>query len=1017
MVVLRNLKKKEKCQECGSSEGLRKCDGRYPALYGTDFPEGADALHFECFRGLLCEVCEDKLFEKQKYWFCAKCLDPPENVVDVIGCGIQPPTYLLAEGVLAVNSWPRGGFFGDKTEHPADAWLRRIKENKARREIALRRLGDEELAQRKAAASEKFLRTCRRASLSRGEMNTFLRMVHDLHDLDALLLDGSSDHGALALPKDIRTVEERAQGSVFVDDDVEVHTRYLDQSGLQQEVKLLRLYIADPLQALQALLLDVPAGSVYLQRRGSLTPNLVDGTGRALHGYELVSGSRWGSLMETIQHGTFLLGFGIHGDGAEVGTDWYHPYSITCANVPHTFAKKRNGAVKFALNAKPVIRAPRGMVRAERLPENVKVVKYNLESRSAAEIMGYINARAGEVLQFLVRLENGELKKLPFMLRWVQHEADIEEQIKVHGLKGKICLQCAGVEKAMCGENCGRGTANRPFMKLDEAHCCLTAPRRTPLKVLQEQVRLVMLSRTGLPKKEVNKACKDSRVRPFVFNSCIALTNILPHSCGGPYTLGGLDLLHGVQKGPAGTIVNAAVILMCKDMTKTPTFKSHEDMHGRQDYLLGQFKGQKGQINFPNGVWGGGKVGGFKGDEQLALCRLLIFTIVGSSKMMKTPKLRKTLLRYYWLFLRLVNEFKTQQFYTEEELVALEKDVRECIAGFHWIMDQVQSGLGEAEKNELKDAFDVLKVHLFAAASRVIRENGSLPNINTEAGERSLLDFKANNRLMDSSEEAILKRSYAVRIDAVLNDFEQYTHESAPSAPFARSTNVPPEFKNTASRLAVGAPWTALCDLLHSGQNGPAVSDAVLQEMEDMVQREGSYFEGGVFHKQSAIRACTKNDVQYEVLRPGQTIRLTGDGKFAQVLLPRIFHERSASTVGPTALVSTFRKAPTSVWETGFHPELPVPFLVRSHLRMVPLDDIVETAHVIPYHGDLYLTPGLEHFLHNTTAEAVYRGGKDREAYWQCPRRDCTGRKPYPRDGPLVFLCPLCGFSFPDLPA
>ena len=94
-------------------------------------------------------------------------------------------------------------------------------------------------------------------------------------------------------------MEERAVGSVFVDDDVEVHTRYLDQSRLEQEVKLLRVYIADPLQALQALLLDVPAGSVYLQRRGSLTPNLVDGTGNALHGYELVSGSRWGSLMET----------------------------------------------------------------------------------------------------------------------------------------------------------------------------------------------------------------------------------------------------------------------------------------------------------------------------------------------------------------------------------------------------------------------------------------------------------------------------------------------------------------------------------------------------------------------------------------------------------------------------------------------------------------------------------------------------------------------------------------------
>jgi hypothetical protein len=125
---------------------------------------------------------------------------------------------------LAINSWPRGGYFGDKNEQPADSWLRRIRENKARREVALSRLGDRDLAERKAAAAATFLRCCRNASLSRGEQSTFLRLVHGLHDVDALLLDGSSDHGALALPKDIRTVEERALGSVFVDDDVEVHS-------------------------------------------------------------------------------------------------------------------------------------------------------------------------------------------------------------------------------------------------------------------------------------------------------------------------------------------------------------------------------------------------------------------------------------------------------------------------------------------------------------------------------------------------------------------------------------------------------------------------------------------------------------------------------------------------------------------------------------------------------------------------------------------------------------------------
>ena len=1016
MVVLRNLKtKKVKCQECISTDSLRKCDGRYPALFGTDFPEGADALHFGCFRGFLCKVCELLLPKEQKYWHCAKCLAPPENVVDVIGCGIQPPTFLLAEGVLATNSWPRGGYFGDRNEQPADLWLRRIRECKERRVGALQSLGHEDLAQRKANAAATFLRTCRSASLSRGEQNTFLRLVHGLHDVDALLLDGSSDHGALALPKDIRTVEERALGSVFVDDDVEVHTRHLDQSRLEQEVKLLNVYIADPLQALQALLLDVPAGSVFLQRRGSLTPNLVDGSGNALFGYELFYGTRWGSLMETIQHGTFLLGFGIHGDGAEVGSDWYHPYSINCANVPHSFSKKRNGNIMFALNAKPQIRAPRGMVRSERLPEKVKVEKYNLESRSAAEIMAYVNARAGEVLFFLVRDENGVLKRLPFMIRWVHHESDIEEQIKVHGLKGKICLQCRGVESAMCGKDHGPGTANRPFMKLDGAHCCETAPRRSPMIVLREQARLALMSRVGMTKTVVNTACKDSRVRPFVFNHLIALTNILPHSCYGPYGLGGLDLLHGVQKGPAGTMVLAAVLIMQKEKTETADFNSHEDLHARQDYLLRQFKGQKGQINFPNGVWGGGMIGGFKGDEQLALCRLFPFTFVGSSKMIKTSVTRKTFLRHYWRFLCLVNEFLTEQCYTEIEIETLKTEVRECIQGFHWIMDQVESGLGEKDKSELKNAFDVLKVHLFGAAARVIRAYGSLRNINTEAGERSLLDMKTNNRLLDSSEEAILKRVYALRLDAVLYAFERYTHNATP--PSARGNKDPPEFQNTASRIAVGAHWAALCDKLVIGENGPAVTQTLLQELEDMVERVNGPFAGGCFHKQSSFRPLTNSAVQFEVLVPGQTIRLKGSADiFAQVLLPRVFHEKSASKFGRTAVVSVFKKAPLAINKTGFHPELPVPFLVRSHLLLLLLDDIVETVHIIPYHGDMYLSPGHDHFLLNTTAGAVYRGGAERDVLWECPRRDCAGRKPYPRDGPFVFLCPVCGFIFPELP-
>jgi hypothetical protein len=301
--------------------------------------------------------------------------------------------------------------------------------------------------------------------------------------------------------------------------------------------------------------------------------------------------------------------------------------------------------VKFALNGKPNIRAPRGSTKHERLPENAKVEKYNIESRSAAEIMSYIEAKADQVLYFLVRDAHGQLQRLPFMVRWVYHEADIEEQIKVNGLKGKVCIQCKGAETAMKGKGNGPGTSNRPYMKLDNRCCCDSAERRTPMNVLAEQARLANMRRQGASAKEYHEACKESRVRPFVFNSQIALVNILPHSCGGPYRLCGLDILHGVQKGPCGTLVTASVILMRKHKTETSEFSTYEDVHARQDMLLGLFKAHYQHINFNIGFWGSGKIGGLKGDEQLALCRLLPFTFLGSRQMISCPKCGQN----YWV--------------------------------------------------------------------------------------------------------------------------------------------------------------------------------------------------------------------------------------------------------------------------------------------------------------------------------------------------------------------------------
>ena len=132
-------------------------------------------------------------------------------------------------------------------------------------------------------------------------------MIHEIHDRRELLKDGGENQAELALPKDIRTAEARADGTVHLDYDVEVQERHFDQSTLGQQCKVLSVFVTDPFLALQALVLDAPPGSVYLQKRGDLIPNLVDSSGVCVRGYELFFGTRWADLVESIRTGYSCL--------------------------------------------------------------------------------------------------------------------------------------------------------------------------------------------------------------------------------------------------------------------------------------------------------------------------------------------------------------------------------------------------------------------------------------------------------------------------------------------------------------------------------------------------------------------------------------------------------------------------------------------------------------------------------------------------------------------------------------
>jgi len=1021
-LVLRNLLSRTRCDACDYETNLlsvRSCDGRYPVLYGTDFPENADGRQFQCFRRILCLECDEKMTDRgEDLWFCSVCKAPPATVEDALGTGIEPPSFLRSDGVIPSSSWPKGGTFGLPNEHPADRWLRLVRERQQTKERILHRRKSADIAQMEVNSSATFLRKCRSRGMNRGDMGTFLEILHEIHGCQDLLIDGGENQSRLALPKDIRTVEARADRSVYLDDDIEIQERHFDQSSLGQQCKMFSVYVTDPKLALQALLLEARPGTVFLQKRGGLRPNIVDSEGTPLFGYELFLGSRWSDLLQTIKHGVFLLGFTIHSDVMNVGLHNYYPISISCANVPHADRTKRNGNIKFAMSKNPIIRLARGTKVAENLSEECKVEKYNLQSLVMAEILAFIDNNADQVFEFLVRDVNGDLQRYQFMIRMVTFEADLEEIKHVLGLKGHICALCLGLVNAIMKGKPGSDFG--PCMRLEQEYFCATSKRRTPLNYVRGQAQIALLRRQNFM-AEATLLANELHLRPFVRNSLLVLTNILPHEAGGPYTITGPDRLHGIGKGSARTMSLTADYFMRVRLIKSASYKSPQDVRAFQDSCLSQCGNHYGHINFHSGVWGSDKEGGsLKGNEQIALCRLLPYTFLGSEqRMQNTNNFRKQFLEHYHLFLKLVAEFGTPQFYSEEDLARLRSDVQSCLKGFEWCQTQAKGFVTEGERNELKNGFDTLKVHLLGAADEAIRRVGSLICIDTEIGERNMLDIREQHETVQDNDKAVLSRTHAVRMDAAIAHFENYAHGSGSCLP--TSVENPPEFRGTRSRIGSGATWAKHTDLLQLGVYGPALTEHVTQEL--FVFLRSSFTDNfGDFDGQSASKVDDA-EVSYIILKPGVTVKLK-NGAYCQIIIPKVMgivggDGGVCTDLGavPTACVSQLSSSSLST-KSGMHPELPVPFLVRKEFTFLPLHEIDSRAHIIPYFGELYLSPHIapeNHFTVDILGDPVFRAEMSLRSvvFWQCPLNHCKGRIRYIPNGPFSFKCPLCAFSFP----
>jgi hypothetical protein len=404
-------------------------------------------------------------------------------------------------------------------------------------------------------AAVEFLRAARITGLTRGVFGNVLKTINLLADSGNLVMSASTSDSrpSCALPRDSRTLENRADGDVYLDSDSIMYTTIISQMELLQTRQHVKVWKTNVVDVLQKILLDpsYPAGSLYMQRRCDIGAEFVTAEGEVLRTFEAFGSDRWKDLLTTVPADVYLLAVAVHSDGVVVGETSYYPWSVTVVNFPYRFRKGKHGLMKMGFAEKPVIRKPRNSHHSEKLSPYQKDCKNALTSRIAADIIifFFLEFAAAIPLRFAVRDLDGKTREYNFAIRLHHSQQDIEEWQACNGVSGKTCNDCNGVEKAMANGAGVAGSRNRPFLKTSLCCMCATAELRSPEKYFKQQAAF-MLQERRYGKTVAGAAAKAVRVRYRIPNALLRMINFIPHGiCGGPFFVNGLDILHGLRTG------------------------------------------------------------------------------------------------------------------------------------------------------------------------------------------------------------------------------------------------------------------------------------------------------------------------------------------------------------------------------------------------------------------------------------------------------------------------------------
>ena len=594
----------------------------------------------------------------------------------------------------------------------------------------------------KAACAISLAEFWNEVSLSADHKDKLLKVIHKVHSFSGI-------DEELMLPKDRRKVEKLVEKFQFSKGNVEYHVlRFSSERMLQQSQSTTMVYGYIPL-FLQSILLDrrnPPECFYFNTKHGHKQRRFYDQTGTLLKcGPELHMGAAWERCNESVpEDDGVVLTIIVSSDGTITQSGTRIPVRVSIGN--QAIKSRMGDSGSRTIGLLPVIgsRTPKGSGLPETMSASQKQTKAQIQASAMAHMLVHLDKKAKEPVTFLIqkRLENGKIEEVEkeFYLRIILHVVDKKEEVDLLGLNKTHCPRCQGVEKlrSLNRKNSITEEQGLPYMSTLVEFACATTPHvRTIKTVLRQKVHSCQLARkkNGIGKSK--KYDKKHAIKSDVEEQLLRLNNLYPGPQGA-FACFATDLLHVWGLGIVPKLRQMIENYMFMNMKKTNQFKSREDLRHLIDGRLSAISYTSNWVHFNGGYYEAqGTMSSTEGD---AMFSQLLFVYIGDTTLIPISSDRERLLKMHFNVIKINQEIRSCQWYSESELEELYDEFKEVTEDFKWLHEQL------GDDNIPGHGLNIPKYHDWLNCVKSLEDFGALINVNTSPFERRMKSTKEHDR-------------------------------------------------------------------------------------------------------------------------------------------------------------------------------------------------------------------------------------------------------------------------------